>query len=207
MATTCSCISGFYFSGSPCTVCPNGCTSCTSITCSTCDTAGGFGLNGTSCDCITSKYLEINNTCQNCATKFELCTECTIGGCTGCIAPTVPSGGICVCGPGYYNNTLGCDLCSSQFLGCTDCILGTCTTCDAGLFFTVSSGVCVCMSGYVLTGGQCVLCSSLMNGCSTCSSSAICDSCDGSLFFTLSSGTCVCSSGYFLNSTSNCQTC
>jgi proprotein convertase subtilisin/kexin type 5 len=110
-ATQCTCIAGYYLSGSTCTLCPNGCTTCTAVACTSCDTAGGFGQNGTSCDCISSKYLEVNNTCQNCGTKFDYCTECTITGCTGCTAPTVPSGGTCVCGPGYYNNTLNCDLC------------------------------------------------------------------------------------------------
>lgn len=69
-ATVCTCIQGFYQSGTVCLACPVGCTSCDSSgSCLVCNSTAGFEISGTGCSCVAGMY-PVGTGCHSCSTTF-----------------------------------------------------------------------------------------------------------------------------------------
>lgn len=115
-------------------------------------------------------YISDSGLCIRCPNNCDICT--LTGVCSSCIAPTVLSGGVCVCPSGVINKTVKPWTCSTaqcpdRCLSCSSADL--CTDCKSEFRLVASACECMIDQGFKLLTDT--ICGACKNGCKSCSDS------------------------------------
>jgi len=206
---TCICNGSFYLSsdGALCVPCHSVCFTCVAAAESACLACYGQAIltpsNGPGvCSCSVGFYYLAGTDCKQCAPTCWTCAN--EKDCSSCYGTATLQGSLCVCGFGYFLNTVArtCSQCDQTCETCNSILATGCISCKTGM--TLSGTSCLCNSGsYLDTSNVCIQCNP---SCLSCNSGNYCISCGN--FTSLSLGICSCLDGYFPSQSAiNCQPC
>lgn len=103
ISSTCSCTTGYYATGTTCTVCPIACQTCSAPTgtCLSCVNADLRDLSK-NCQCIDGYFHNNEVNCVKCSSTCATCQSASA--CLTCPINSnrVLQGNVCSCIPGYY---------------------------------------------------------------------------------------------------------
>ncbi|CAD8048107.1 unnamed protein product [Paramecium primaurelia] len=191
---TCSCNIGYYLINNQCQICNSNCRTCAqnSTYCLSCQVNYLLQTNNICChysnifinnlcSCISSKYMDSNGICQQCASA---CLTCSSTSCNECSNKL------------NYGSTCSLSATLPQYCNFFD-INGSCASCLTN-FVLNSSKVCECNLPYfVLSGSVCLSCSTFRSNCTDCNNSG-CTTCNFQYYL---------SSGYCVQCHQSCKTC
>ncbi|CAG9330186.1 unnamed protein product [Blepharisma stoltei] len=185
---SCTCNTGYYFSGSfTCSPCQENCQTC-------------------------------SDTAENCLSCFDTAHMSAAPACACPTNSEVNTNWKCVCNAGYfYSADHQCSPCSPQCSTCSDsssaCLtcfdtihMSSPPNCLCPVYSTLTAGSCTCDPGFYFSSNT--VCSSCDETCAACSGSDNCLSCKDPLHATPSGGICQCDSGfYWVASSYYCDKC
>lgn len=224
----CTCLDGFYRSGSECVKCAPGCSKCTTgAACTTCVVNSNTRkAEIENCVCKPGFYEAGTPICPACSTECQTC-ETTATKCVSCDTANnfVLTGTTCTCKSSYYLAMVsGKAQCLKCHYSCGECKndAASCVTCKTPVWTQVGDK-CVCdqflrfvyYDNSQIAEGICIqrMCNTIDPNCIECymvmaSGERLCKLCNENQGWTLSADnkTCTCKPGWVLNG-DKCEQC